>query len=85
MSNSAMQPCRAWSSSGNGCKVLRENERHQDFSPQDEGHHWCGWQAPHKMGLGPGALVSQPEEKLVPLLEVSTVEAGALVRVTTSI
>lgn len=31
-SDSAMQLCRAQSSTGNGCKVLGENERCQDFS-----------------------------------------------------
>lgn len=36
MSNSAMQPCRVWFRSENGCKVLRENERHQDFSRRME-------------------------------------------------
>lgn len=67
-SNSAMQLCHAQSSTGNGCKVVGENERCQDFSPRDEE---CHRQTLHQVVLRPGNLVSQPEEKLVPLLEVS--------------
>lgn len=77
MSNSATQLCRGQSGAENGCKVLGENERHQDFSPRDEGWHQWGWQALPQVGLRPGGLVSQLEEKLVPLLEVSTPEVAA--------
>lgn len=81
-SNSAMQPCRAQPGTGNGCKVLREWKT-LGFLPPGWRMPPAGSADPAPMGLRPSALVFQLEEKLVPLLEVSTLEAAAPQQVTT--